>query len=165
MSRVCRKMGPNARRAPKGVAAPTAEAPDTAGGPLLRKPIRGHAGFCISLLASRGCGRSYTALARGYVLRRESITPRGLEQNRMIERVIRTLKERPSTGITGTGAYLRCSPMPSSGPSDLALADCGAAAACLERAGPVAHAAGCAIRAAESRISSVLHRTTIAMSV
>lgn len=38
--------------------------------------------------------RSYTALVRGYGLRQEFITPHTPEQNRMVERVIRTLKEQ-----------------------------------------------------------------------
>jgi len=38
--------------------------------------------------------RSYTALVRGYGLRQEYITPHSPEQNGMIERVIRTLKEQ-----------------------------------------------------------------------
>lgn len=38
--------------------------------------------------------RSYTALVRGYGLRQEFITPHSPEQNGMIERVIRTLKEQ-----------------------------------------------------------------------
>ena len=38
--------------------------------------------------------RSYTALVRSYGLRQESITPHTPEQNGMVERVIRTLKEQ-----------------------------------------------------------------------
>jgi len=38
--------------------------------------------------------RSYTALVRGYGLRQEFITPHTPEQNGMVERVIRTLKEQ-----------------------------------------------------------------------
>ena len=38
--------------------------------------------------------RSYTALVRGYGLRQEFITPYSPEQNGMVERVIRTLKEQ-----------------------------------------------------------------------
>ncbi|MEJ1962986.1 MAG: integrase core domain-containing protein [Gammaproteobacteria bacterium] len=38
--------------------------------------------------------RSYTALARSYGLRQEFITPHCPEQNGMVERVIRTLKEQ-----------------------------------------------------------------------
>ena len=38
--------------------------------------------------------RSYTALVRGYGLRQEFITPHTPEQNGMIERLIRTLKEQ-----------------------------------------------------------------------
>nr|WP_278044760.1 hypothetical protein [Pigmentiphaga kullae] len=37
--------------------------------------------------------RSYTALVRSYGLRQEFITPHCPQQNGMIERVIRTLKE------------------------------------------------------------------------
>ncbi|WP_419204476.1 integrase core domain-containing protein [Bordetella trematum] len=37
--------------------------------------------------------RDYTALVRSYGLRQEFITPHGLQQNGMVERVIRTLKE------------------------------------------------------------------------
>ncbi len=43
--------------------------------------------------------RSYTALARSYGLRQEFITPHCPQQNGMIERVIRTLKEHACTGI------------------------------------------------------------------
>jgi putative transposase len=39
-------------------------------------------------------GRSYTALLRSYGLRQEFITPQTPEQNGMVERVIRTLKEQ-----------------------------------------------------------------------
>jgi putative transposase len=38
--------------------------------------------------------RSYTALVRGYGLSQELITPYSPEQNGMVERVIRTLKEQ-----------------------------------------------------------------------
>jgi putative transposase len=38
--------------------------------------------------------RSYTALVRSYGLRQEFITPHTPEQNGMVERVIRTLKEQ-----------------------------------------------------------------------
>ncbi|MDO4905502.1 MAG: integrase core domain-containing protein [Lautropia sp.] len=38
--------------------------------------------------------RSYTALVRGYGLRQEFITPHSPEQNGMIERLIRTLKDQ-----------------------------------------------------------------------
>jgi putative transposase len=38
--------------------------------------------------------RSYTPLVRGYGLRQEFITPHGPEQNGMVERLIRTLKEQ-----------------------------------------------------------------------
>jgi putative transposase len=38
--------------------------------------------------------RSYTALVRGYGLRQEFITPHCPEQNGMVERLIRTLKEQ-----------------------------------------------------------------------
>ena len=38
--------------------------------------------------------RSYTALVRSYGLRQEFITPHGPEQNGMVERVVRTLKEQ-----------------------------------------------------------------------
>lgn len=38
--------------------------------------------------------RSYTALVRGYGLRQEFITPHSPEQNGMVERVIRTLKDQ-----------------------------------------------------------------------
>ena len=38
--------------------------------------------------------RSYTALVRGYGLRQEFITPHNPEQNGMVERLIRTLKEQ-----------------------------------------------------------------------
>jgi len=38
--------------------------------------------------------RSYTALVRGYGLRQEFITPHCPQQNGMVERVIRTLKEQ-----------------------------------------------------------------------
>ena len=38
--------------------------------------------------------RSYTALVRGYGLRQEFITPHSPEQNGMVERLIRTLKEQ-----------------------------------------------------------------------
>lgn len=38
--------------------------------------------------------RSFTALVRGYGLRQEFITPHSPEQNGMVERVIRTLKEQ-----------------------------------------------------------------------
>jgi hypothetical protein len=38
--------------------------------------------------------RSYTALARSYGLRQEFITPHSPEQNGMVERLIRTLKEQ-----------------------------------------------------------------------
>ena len=38
--------------------------------------------------------RSYTALVRSYGLQQEFITPHYLQQNGMVERVIRTLKER-----------------------------------------------------------------------
>lgn len=38
--------------------------------------------------------RSYTALVRGYGLRQELITPHCPQQNGMVERVIRTLKEQ-----------------------------------------------------------------------
>lgn len=40
------------------------------------------------------CSRSYTALVRNYGLRQEFITPHCPEQNGMVERVIRTLKEQ-----------------------------------------------------------------------
>jgi len=38
--------------------------------------------------------RSYTALVRSYGLRQEFITPHCPQQNGMVERVIRTLKEQ-----------------------------------------------------------------------
>ena len=38
--------------------------------------------------------RSYTELVRGYGLKQEFITPHCPEQNGMVERVIRTLKEQ-----------------------------------------------------------------------
>ncbi|MGH8815608.1 MAG: transposase [Achromobacter pestifer] len=38
--------------------------------------------------------RGYTALVRGYGLRQEFITPHCSQQNGMVERVIRTLKEQ-----------------------------------------------------------------------
>ena len=38
--------------------------------------------------------RSYTALVRSYGLRQEFITPHSPEQNGMVERLIRTLKEQ-----------------------------------------------------------------------
>jgi len=38
--------------------------------------------------------RSYTKLTRSYGLRQEFITPHSPEQNGMVERVIRTLKEQ-----------------------------------------------------------------------
>jgi putative transposase len=38
--------------------------------------------------------RSFTALVKGYGLRQEFITPHSPEQNGMVERVIRTLKEQ-----------------------------------------------------------------------
>ena len=38
--------------------------------------------------------RSYTTLVRGYGLRQEFITPHSPEQNGMVERLIRTLKEQ-----------------------------------------------------------------------
>lgn len=38
--------------------------------------------------------RSFTALVRSYVLRQEFITPHSPEQNGLVERVIRTLKEQ-----------------------------------------------------------------------
>lgn len=37
--------------------------------------------------------RRYTALVRGYALRQEFITPHSPEQNGMVERVVRTLKD------------------------------------------------------------------------
>jgi putative transposase len=40
------------------------------------------------------CSRSYTALVRSYGLRQEFITPHCPEQNGMVERLIRTLKEQ-----------------------------------------------------------------------
>ena len=40
------------------------------------------------------CSRSYTALVRGYGLQQEFITPYSPEQNGIVERVIRTLKEQ-----------------------------------------------------------------------
>jgi len=43
--------------------------------------------------------RSYTALVRSYGLRQEFITPHTPEQNGMVERVIRTLKNSAPTGI------------------------------------------------------------------
>ena len=42
--------------------------------------------------------RSYTALVRGYGLLQEFITPHCPQQNSMIERVIRTLKEQCAHG-------------------------------------------------------------------
>jgi putative transposase len=38
--------------------------------------------------------RSYTALVRSYGLRQEFITPHSLEQNGMVERPIRTMKQQ-----------------------------------------------------------------------
>ncbi|WP_198683452.1 integrase core domain-containing protein [Peristeroidobacter agariperforans] len=38
--------------------------------------------------------RSYTALVRGYGLQQEFITPHSPEQNGMVERVVRTLKDQ-----------------------------------------------------------------------
>lgn len=38
--------------------------------------------------------RSYTALVKSYCLRQEFITPYSPEQNSMVERVIRTLKDQ-----------------------------------------------------------------------
>ena len=43
--------------------------------------------------------RSYTALARGYGLRQEFITPHCPQQNGMVERVIRTFKNNARIGI------------------------------------------------------------------
>ncbi|WP_306481824.1 integrase core domain-containing protein [Limnobacter sp.] len=40
------------------------------------------------------CSRSYTALVRSYGLQQEFITPYSPEQNGIVERVIRTLKEQ-----------------------------------------------------------------------
>ncbi|WP_246178498.1 hypothetical protein [Pandoraea horticolens] len=42
--------------------------------------------------------RSYTALVRGYGLRQEFITPHCLQQNGLVERVIRTLKSNAGIG-------------------------------------------------------------------
>src|SRR5687768_753190 len=53
---------------------------------------------CLFLLRSDNglvfTSRSYTALVRSYGLRQEFITPHSPEQNGMIERVIRTLKDQ-----------------------------------------------------------------------
>ncbi|WP_374622555.1 transposase [Pandoraea sp.] len=48
----------------------------------------------IGALVLPDTSRSYTALARSYGLRQEFITPHCPQQNGMVERVIRTLKEQ-----------------------------------------------------------------------